>query len=226
MPPPVTFNIDPSSKKSSAERMSKRADLANEAAVETESSNWQRGRKERIRRLEAALDATTRLRQQQQQQQRRHNVDTDVDANTCYGDMLESEDEDGDAEINRSRDGLLSRSSKVNSDSDSSDNNEDARSETSSLFYNEGQPLLCTYYQPPAAPTAAGTNGSTVFGRYGSITASNPPPKTPEQYLPWSVRFLDTLHNIGLNSRFLCSGCCQNKNDIIINNNDSAHSVS
>ncbi|KAJ2268903.1 hypothetical protein EV176_004798, partial [Coemansia sp. RSA 451] len=71
-----------------------------------------------------------------------------------YGSMLESEQEN-----------------------DSSDS--DARSESSSLFYTEGQPLLCTY-QPLAYPGGISAN-------YGA-TPATAPPKSPEQYLPWDRR--------------------------------------
>ncbi|KAJ2236597.1 hypothetical protein H4R99_006488 [Coemansia sp. RSA 1722] len=208
-PPPVTFNIDSSE--------------ANDCP-----NNWQRGREERIQRLEAVLEATTRARQQKQQQGigASAEAETGADAAAQYGDMLDSEDEYAGTyrntghHSNGRRNSSSASSSSASSTSASS--NEDARSETSSVFYSEGQPLLCTYYQPPPNPTTAagagGAAGSAVFGGYGSITASNPPPKTPEQYLPWSVRLLDTLHGIGPNPWSLCGGCC-------CRCNNSAHSV-
>ncbi|KAJ1823080.1 hypothetical protein LPJ56_000415 [Coemansia sp. RSA 2599] len=227
MPPPVTFNIDPTSAKSGqAGHLSKEAALAKQPAIGTESSvhpnsdasealcppgDWQRGREERIRRLEAALETTARRRQQKHKGAR-----TAADAEMRYGDMLDSEDEG--ANTSRIRDGLPKRHRSSSSSNSGAENNEDVRSETSSLFYSEGQPLLCTYYQPPPAPSAAGAVAGAFYGGYGSINAPSPPPKRPEQYLPWSARLLDALHSIGLNPRSLCSGCCRR--------DDNAHSAS
>ncbi|KAJ1719885.1 hypothetical protein LPJ53_005420 [Coemansia erecta] len=144
---------------------------------------WQAGRAERIRRLEATLDVTARLRLRQQrrtqsQSQQEHD----------YGDMLDSEGEDDNN----------------NGSSSGGDDGNTCSSETSSLFYSEGQPLLCTYYQPPDAPTV--TTPGTVFSGYGSIgnaASRMPPPKTDEQYLPWGVRIWNNLRQ----NVFVCSDC-------------------
>ncbi|KAJ1865420.1 hypothetical protein LPJ73_000006 [Coemansia sp. RSA 2703] len=155
---------------------------------------WQAGRTERIRRLEAALDVTTRLRLRQQ---RRAQLQPQTQQEHDYGDMLDSENED-----NRGNDNGRNR---LNSDDSSggSDDGNTCSSETSSLFYSEGQPLLCTYYQPPDAPTV--TTPGTVFSGYGSIgnaSSAMPPPKTAEQFLPWRVRIWNKL----LQTTFVC-GC-------------------
>ncbi|KAJ1866414.1 hypothetical protein LPJ78_001879 [Coemansia sp. RSA 989] len=65
----------------------------------------------------------------------------------------------------------------------------DTCSENSSLFYSEGQPLLCTY-QPPDYP------GSSA--NYGAVDRVV---KSPEQYLPWRQRLVNTLGAI-------CVPCC------------------
>ncbi|KAJ1729949.1 hypothetical protein LPJ61_003275 [Coemansia biformis] len=64
------------------------------------------------------------------------------------------------------------------------DDSADAQSDAGSAFYGEGQPLLRTY-QPAEYPRAA----------------PMPPPKQPEQFLPWSHRLCGAL-------RLICAPCC------------------
>ncbi|KAJ2307928.1 hypothetical protein IWW55_000716 [Coemansia sp. RSA 2706] len=129
------------------------------------SASWQDKRYERVHRLEAELAATVARRQ----------TETDAAARSPapepdYGSMLGSE-----------------HGSDASSEAD-------ARSEASSVFYSEGQPLLCTY-QPLEYP---GT-GATSYGATGIATP--PPIKAPEQYLPWDRRVRNALHS-------LCAPCC------------------
>ncbi|KAJ2808118.1 hypothetical protein H4R20_001000 [Coemansia guatemalensis] len=145
------------------------------------SAQWHSQRAARVHRLEAALDAAMRRRHAEDESGRRrpsHEHD--------YGSMLDSESEDNGS------------SSSSSSGRRSSGTSNSLRSDNSSLFYSEGQPLLCTYqprqYPMPVTPTTA--TDATGCGRSAN-TASEPAaevsPKTPEQYLPWSHRVRDAL---------------------------------
>ncbi|KAJ2745937.1 hypothetical protein GGI20_001752 [Coemansia sp. BCRC 34301] len=109
--------------------------------------NWQSGREQRVRALEAALEAAT-ARQSQAKRQTRHDAD--------YGTMLDSEGSDSDS---RTRGGA--------------DPDSDGASCSSSVLYSEGQPLLCTY-QPPAPLDASAAPPAGYGLLRASVPAKTP----------------------------------------------------
>ncbi|PIA16696.1 hypothetical protein COEREDRAFT_81059 [Coemansia reversa NRRL 1564] len=173
--PLVTFSNDSDAASAGPSQTST---TASDSASQS-NAQWHSQRAARLHKLEAALDATIRRRHAEAESGRkRPSYEPD------YGSMLDSESED---------DGNRSSSS---SDSLHSDN--------SSLFYSEGQPLLCTYqpqqYPMPVAATEAPGHGRSTNTAEEAVPAVTP--KTPEQYLPWSRRIRDAL-------RGLCvASCC------------------
>ncbi|KAJ2480570.1 hypothetical protein EV174_003686, partial [Coemansia sp. RSA 2320] len=135
-------------------------------------AEWQRGREQRVRALEAALDAASKRKQQQQQQQSPAH-----DYSAMLGGSSDDDCDEGEA---RTRgDGLES----------------DAASVSSSVLYSEGQPLLCTY-QPPGQPGGPGTAPAAILSSaYGSLGTAVPA-KTADAYLPWSVWLRDRLRGL------------------------------
>ncbi|KAJ2078474.1 hypothetical protein H4R24_004452 [Coemansia sp. RSA 988] len=183
--PLVTFSNDSSATSAGPSQTST---TASDSAPQP-SSQWHSQRAARVQRLETALDAVMRRRHAEDGNGRRrpqHEPD--------YGSMLDSESEDND-----------NRSSSSGRGSSSSSNS--LRSDNSSLFYSEGQPLLCTYqprqYPMPVAPTTS-TEASVCGGSANTAGGAAPLvlPKTPEQYLPWSRRARDALNG------FCASLCC------------------
>ncbi|KAJ2864720.1 hypothetical protein GGH94_002720 [Coemansia aciculifera] len=140
-------------------------------------ADWQRGREQRVRVLEAALEAAT-TRQSQTRRQPPQQRQSDHD----YGTMLDSEsDDDSDSDARTRGDDAYP----------DPDPNSDAASCSSSILYSEGQPLLCTY-QPP---TPLGTNTAPP-NSYGLLRGTGPV-KTSETFLPWDTRLRDSLRRMG-----------------------------
>ncbi|KAJ2819130.1 hypothetical protein FBU31_005641 [Coemansia sp. 'formosensis'] len=149
--------------------------LDDNPAIPVDSADWQRGREQRVRALEAALvTAATRQSQTGRQQL----------SDPGYGTMLDSEsDGDSDSDARTRRDD-------ANPDPNP-DTNSDAASCSSSVLYSEGQPLLCTY-QPPA-PLGTNTSHPNSYG----LLRTTAPAKTPETFLPWDTRLRDSLRQMG-----------------------------
>ncbi|KAJ2898681.1 hypothetical protein IWW38_001291 [Coemansia aciculifera] len=130
-------------------------------------TGWQNGRAQRVRALEAALEAATSRQTQAKKKPPHSGQDPD------YGTMLHSDsDSDSDSETR------------------GADPDSDAASCTSSVLYSEGQPLLCTY-QPPASLGASAAPSSS----YGLLRPAAPV-KTPETYLSWDLRLRSSLQRV------------------------------
>ncbi|KAJ2771115.1 hypothetical protein GGI18_005095 [Coemansia linderi] len=148
-----------------------------EAATLPGHADWQRGREQRVRALEAALEAATATRQSQSRRQ-----PPPQQPGPDYGTMLDSESEDDSGSDARTR---------GDDAFPDPDPNSDAASCSSSVLYSEGQPLLCTY-QPPT-PLGTGTTHPNGYG----LLRTTAPAKPPETFLPWDARLRDSLRQIG-----------------------------
>ncbi|KAI9506223.1 hypothetical protein GGI25_002128 [Coemansia spiralis] len=177
--PLVTFDVNTSIEDEQPVLAATTADTT--GSTYSATLKWQEGRAERIQSLEAALSATARRRQQHQQQKI---------LKPDYSSMLDSESGGYD-------------SSDENQSKNSDGGDGDAWSDSSSIFYCEGQPLLCTY-QPPAMPSTIASSAGT----YGSLSRQTAEVKTPEQYLPWDVRAWNRARQLCF-SICICSAAAQ-----------------
>ncbi|KAJ2687532.1 hypothetical protein GGH99_003241 [Coemansia sp. RSA 1285] len=180
--PLVTFDID--SALSEGEHAAQTE--PDTAASASPSKKWQEGRAERIRSLESTLSAVVRRKQHIQQHKSGRSQPPATRGADYYGSMLDGEGgSDGST-----------------SDGQTSDDNWDSMSDSSSFFYNEGRPLLCTY-QPPLAPedaAASAAQAPPVAGHDGSLSGSAVGAKAPEQFLPWDVQIWNNIRKLWFSS--------------------------